>query len=435
MTRMNLKIRQSRLRGAVEIPGSKSHTIRAVCIAALAKGESRIQEPLISADTLSAAAAYSALGATIEKADGFWTIRGVDGLPKAPADHIDVGNSGTTLNLTLGSASLLRKGEAIFTGDEQIQRRPSAPLAKSLTDLGARVVSLKNNGAAPFRVEGTLSGGETTIEASSSQYLSSLLFAAPLADGDSHIRVPLLNERPYVYITLDWLSKQGIRLEYPDDLSEFRITGGQRFIPIDQRIPADFSSATFFLCAGALPGNEVTSNGLDITDTQGDKAVVDMIKALGSGVSINAQSIQTCSKSLRGIEIDMNATPDALPMLATLACFAEGETRLVNVPQARAKETDRIAVMAMELGKLGADIEELKDGLLIRRSDLRAATVDGHGDHRVVMSLAIGATAIPGETTILGAEAASITYPQFTRHLAALGADLEEITAKEPATA
>lgn len=422
---MNLRCRPSALRGAVEIPGSKSHTIRAVAIAAAASGESRIREPLESDDTQAAVDTYTALGAVVEKERGIWRVMGTGGAFQAPSDTIDVGNSGTTLRIALGSCALLESGSATLTGDEQIQRRPAGPLAASLTDLGAAVESLNGSGCAPFRVEGALTGGETSIEAVTSQYITSLLMATPLAAGDSVIKVPLLNERPYVEITLDWLKRQGIRVEYENDYSEFRVPGRQSYKPVDRRIPGDFSSATFFLAAGALGENEVTGLGLDTGDTQGDKAVVDYLRAMGAEVTIAEEGVSVRAKQLEGCELDLNATPDALPMMAVAACFARGETRLVNVPQARLKETDRIAVMAEELTKMGADIEERPDGLVIRQSDLKGATVEGHGDHRVVMSLAIAATQASGDTTIAGAEAAAVTYPGFVEALRSLGGDVE----------
>ena len=418
---MNLEVNQSALSGVVDIPGSKSHTIRAVAIAALARGESRIVAPLESADARSAFAAYRALGAEmVEEAEG-WRVSGLDGQPATPDNVIDTGNSGTTMRFALGSAALLENGLAVLTGDDQVRRRPCGPLADALNALGASVRSTRGSGTPPFVVAGPVRGGEASVEAVSSQYLSALLINLPLAEGDTRLHVPLLNEKPYVHITLDWLDKQGVCVQHNDDLSEFHIPGGQWYAPVTRRIPGDFSSATFFLAAGALEGNAVLCRGLDMSDTQGDKAVVAYLERMGAEVRILEDGVEVRSRGLEGVEIDMNATPDALPMMAALACFARGTTRLVNVPQARLKETDRIAVMRAELGKLGAAVEELPDGLVIHESALRAGDVEGHDDHRVVMALAVVATRISGTTTIHGAEAVRITYPGFMDALAALG--------------
>lgn len=423
---MKLMCERSRLEGRVEIPGSKSHTIRAVAIASLAPGASRIGHPLVSEDTKAAVRTYRALGADIDTSRGEeWTVEGTGGELTTPADVIDVANSGTTLRIGLGSAALLQKGLAVFTGDAQILLRPAGPLAASLNDLGARVRSTCGNGCAPFVVEGCLRGGVTMIEAVSSQYLTSLLINTPLAEYDTRIHVALLNERPYVEMTLDWLRRQGIRLVH-DGFKEFHVAGDQTYEPVARRIPGDFSSATFFLAAGAFGDNDLTVCGLDMNDTQGDRAVLDYLCAMGVRVSVEDAGIRVRPGALSGCEIDLNATPDALPMMAVLGCFAKGTTRLVNVPQARLKETDRIAVMRAELERLGARVEELEDGLVVHESALHGGVVDGHGDHRVVMALAIGAMMIDQQVTILGSEAAAVTYPGFVESLNRLGGKAAE---------
>jgi len=420
---MQLVCRKSRLKGSVQIPASKSHTIRAVAIASLAAGRSRIEAPLVSADTLAAVEAYRALGAQIDMVEGLWRVRGTGGKLIAPENVIDVGNSGTTLRVAVGSAALLTEGMAVFTGDEQIRRRPIGPLAESLNDLGARVRSTRGTGCAPVVVGGRLRGGRTSIKAVTSQYLSSLLLCCPLADGTSEIEVPLLNEQPYVQMTLDWLRRCGIELER-DDMRWFRVPGGQQYRAFDIRVPADFSSATFFFGAGVIGENEIILRGLDLADAQGDKAVVDYLRRMGARIDIEADGLRVRPGDLVGCEIDLNATPDALPMMAVVGCFARGTTRLVNVPQARLKETDRIAVMREELAKMGARITELPDGLAIEQSDLHAAEVDGHHDHRVVMALAVAGCAIDGETRVRTAEAVEVTFPTFVECMRDLGAEI-----------
>jgi 3-phosphoshikimate 1-carboxyvinyltransferase len=445
---MDLICRRSQLRGEVRIPGSKSHTIRAVAIASLAAGESIIRAPLDSNDTRAAVNAYRLLGARTESVNPTpspspragsgqeggvprpgqpeaWIVQGTGGELAAPDDVIDVRNSGVTLRTGMGSCALLREGMAVLTGDEQIRRRPAGPLAQSLNDLGAKVRATRGTGTAPFVVEGRLRGGETSIEAVTSQYLSALLINCPLADGDAVIHVPLLNEAPYVEITLDWMRRCGIELQSASGGRQFRVPGGQQYRAFDRAIPADWSSATFFLGAGALEGNDIVLRGLDTADTQGDKAVVDYIREMGAEVTVGADAVRVRAGELVGREFDLNSTPDALPMLAVLGCFARGETRLVNVPQARIKETDRISAMAQELRKMGARVEELADGIVVHESRLRAAEVDGRRDHRIVMALAVAGCAIPGTTIVHGAEAAAVTYPEFADHLRVLGAQLE----------
>ena len=422
---MELTTLKSILRGRIRIPGSKSHTIRAVALAALADGESEIISPLSSADTFAAVGCYRQLGAEIvcdEDAE-VWRVMGTAGSFEAPEDVIDVGNSGTTLRFGIGSGALLREGVAVFTGDEQIRSRPVGPLLGSLNDLGANCYSTRGNGKAPIVVQGRLKGGRTAIDAVTSQYLSSLLINAPLAEEDTVINVTKLNERPYIEITLKYLDDQGIKYSH-DGMSRFEIVGGQSYVAMRKHIPADFSSATFFLCAGAILDADIVLEGLDFTDAQGDKAVVDVLRNMGADIEIDGMELRIRRGGLEGLEIDMNATPDALPGLAVVGCFAKGQTRLYNVAQARLKETDRIAVMAAELAKMGADVEELPDGLLIKESSLQAADLCGHGDHRVVMALSLAGMAVEGQSSIDTAESVNVTFPDYVKLMQSLGGNM-----------
>lgn len=426
---MILTARLSSLSGVAAIPGSKSHTIRAVAIASLAKGTSNIRKPLLSNDTLSAVDCYRSFGAKIDTVDDQnWVIEGISGRICKHDIRIDVGNSGTTMNLAIGTATLCEAGSEVYmTGDHQIQYRPVGTLLRAVNELGAKARSIEDNECPPVVVSGRLIGGRTRMECKTSQYLSSLLLACPLAGGTTELEIPLLYEPDYARITLDWLDKQGISYEMADDLSFFRIPGGQGYKAFDLSIPADFSSATFFLCAGALIGEDVVIQGLDFSDRQPDKAVVDFLRAMGADIADGPLGMRVRRSALHGVDIDMNRTPDALPAMAVTAAFAEGTTRLLNVPQARKKETDRIACMAVELTKLGADVEELPDGLVIHgRSGKNMKTCPVHGwhDHRIVMALSIAGMAMEGTMSIDTAEAMNVTFPEYTKLMTSLGANL-----------
>lgn len=410
---MEVTVSRARLEGEVWIPASKSHTIRALLIAALAEGRSVISNPLTSADAEACVLAIQQLGAKIDRSAKDWIVDGIGGKLK-PADNvIDTLNSGTTLYLATSLAALA-DGWTFFTGDEQIRNRPAENLLTALRGLGAQAFTAKDNKCAPYAISGPWKGGRISIECPTSQYLSSLLLAAPLAPAGvtTEIDVPLLYEVPYAEMTLRWMDEQGIRYERRN-MEYFKIKGGQKYQPFSKPVPADFSSATFFMAAAAVFGTRITLRGLDMGDSQGDKEVVRMMASLGCEVTIEGDAVTIDGKNLVGTELDLNATPDALPALAVVGCFAKGETRLVNVPQARLKETDRIAVMCAELKKLGADIEERPDGLVIRQSKLTGTKVHGHGDHRVVMSLAIAGMGADGQTTIDTAEAVNVTFPTF----------------------
>lgn len=422
---MKLIVRKSRLKGTVAIPGSKSHTIRAVAIASLAGGQSLIYDPLDSSDTQAAVACYRALGAVIDTSNPkLWKVTGTNGKITPPKEIIDVGNSGTTLRIAMGSAALAPSGQTTtFTGDEQIQTRPIGPLIDSLNDLGAKCVSLKNNGKVPIEIAGKLTGGKTEIAAYTSQYLSSLLLCAPLASDDTRIDVTLLNEPGYVQMTLDWLDKQQIEYEN-QQMRTIRITGNQSYRAFEAAVAADFSSATFFLCAAALIADEVTLHGLDFTDSQPDKAVVDYLKAMGADITLGLNSVTVKGGPLKGAELDMNKTPDALPAMAVTAAFAEGTTKLLNVPQARNKETDRIKCMAEELKKMDVDVEELPDGLIIRGGKPRPAELHGWADHRIVMALSLAGLSLDDECSIDTAEAISVTFPNYVELMQTIGANI-----------
>ena len=407
------------------VPGSKSHTIRAVAIASLAKGESMIHNPLISTDAQAAVYTYQALGARIDTTDpDLWRIRGMDGQITAPREEIYVGNSGTTLRIAMGSAALAQPGQTTtFTGDQQIQSRPIGPLIEALNNLGAKCKSTKNNGKAPVKVTGELQGGKTTIACQTSQYLSSLLLCAPLAANDTEIDVTLLNEPGYVQMTLDWLDRQSIDCQN-QNMQHFKIKGRQSYTGFKTTIPADFSTATFFFCAAALLAQQqVTITGLDFNDSQPDKKVVDYLKRMGADITHARSLVNIRACQLKGITIDMNDTPDALPAMAVAAAFAEGATKLLNVPQARIKETDRIKGMAEELRKMGVDIKERPDGLIITGGiRLKPAVLDGRNDHRIVMALAIALLSVRyGQGTLCNVGAQAATFPKFIDFVDSLG--------------
>jgi len=419
----NLKDKKLKSSARITIPSSKSHTIRALLIAAMADGRSRLLNPLDSADARSCIDACRAFGAVIdtgETEDGIpvWSVDGNRGIFPENIKTIDVGNSGTTLYLAAGLAAL-SGAEIRFTGDNQIQNRPVKALLDALSDFGTSV-SIDGD-SPPFSILGPLRGGETSIECPTSQYLSSLLLCTPLAGGKSVINVPLLMEQPYVEMTLRWLDSQGIK--YTNyDFRRFTVPGRQKYRAFESRIPGDFSSAAFFLCAAAITGSQISLDGLDVNDSQGDKAILDYLSVMGCRVETGPDSVTiTGPEKLSAASLDLNDTPDALPAMAVTACFAEGETVLHNVPQARLKETDRIAVMAQELSRLGADISEREDGLIIRGGKpLSGCRVEGHGDHRVVMALAIAALRTEGKTIITDSEAVNITYPGFFDQLSSL---------------
>ncbi len=353
--------------------------------------------------------------------------------------RIDVGNSGTTLYFMTALAALRSDGIR-FDGDGSIRRRPAGSLLEVLRALGATVVSVgskaENGGPSdaarervPYCISGPLHPGRSvTLASPTSQYLSALLLTAPLiatATGTTPneqattIALSLLNERPYVDMTCWWLDRQDISYER-DGYRRFVIPGGQRYRPFSDVLPGDYSSATFWFSAAAVTGGEATVTGLSLQDVQGDRGVLSVLARMGCIVEETPSTIRVAGRPRRGGQFDLNAMPDALPALAVAACYAPEPVRLVNVAQAREKETDRIGVMVGELKRLGATVRERPDGIEVEPSRLSGGTVDSHGDHRVAMALAVAALGSSDSVTIGDAGAASVTYPGFFRDLAAV---------------
>lgn len=423
---MDLKVRRSTLSGSIAVSGSKSHTIRAVICALAAEGKSIVRDPLESADTRATLEAAKSFGAKVTEKPGIWEIEGPGGKLKNPGKVIDMMNSGTGLRLMTGLAAL-QDFPVTFDGDESLRTRKMAPLLEALEKLGAKVTSA--NGKAPFTICGPLRGGATSIDGTSSQFLSSLLFALPMCKGDCEISLEFLMEQPYVGITCDWLKAAGIEVNKSDDMLHWQIRGNQRFMPLDRAVAADFSTAAFPLVAGMLSGSNIEIRNLDFNDPQGDKEVFNFAQKMGAVINRGRELTVNNSGKLKAVELDLNSTPDALPALAVAAAFAEGSTLLGNVKQARLKETDRIAVMAKELSKVGVKVRELEDGLVVTGGNFHGGIVESYNDHRIAMAFAVAGTALPeGEELIIrNAECAKVSYPDFVRDFKALGADFTEI--------
>lgn len=399
------------LSGSVTAPPSKSHTHRAVIIASLAYGSSVIDNPLMSDDCIATIEACRQLGAKIE-AGKVLKIDGVGGKPRTPAAQIDVRSSGTTIRF-MTAVSALCDGTTTLTGDGSVRARPFGPLLRSIKDLGAKSAeSILGNGCPPVAVTGKLNGGTTVIEGYSSQFVSGLLVACPLAEAASEISVRNMRSRPYVAMTLEHLGRAGAKVRH-EALSKFYIDGNQPYGSLDYTVPGDHSSAAFLRAAAEVTGSDFEILGLDEQDSQGDRAITGMIRKIRSG---DAR------------EIDLRDTPDLLPVAAVLGCHAEGTTILKNAGHARHKESDRISALCAELKKMGAAIEERPDGLVIRGSGLKGAELDGHGDHRIVMALAVAALVADGRSVINGAGTLSKSYPRFAEDMARLGANMRVVS-------
>jgi 3-phosphoshikimate 1-carboxyvinyltransferase len=419
---MIASVERSTISGEVYVPPSKSYTHRAILIIALGPGGS-VLRPLISADTRATISATEAFGARVFLNDEV-KIDGVSGKPQTPEDVINVLNSGTTLRFCSAVAALT--DGAVLTGDASIRTRPNGPLLSALNDLGVQAFSIRNNNKAPLVVRGRMHGGTAHLNGGvSSQFLSALLIAAPLAESDTRIIIEgELKSRPYAEITLDMLSDAGVRVTA--ERQEFLVSGNQTYNLRSYTIPGDFSSASYPLAAAAVTGSEATIKGI-FPSRQGDSAIIEILRRMGAEISWDKEKgdLKIKGGELQGIDVDASLTPDLVPTIAVLGAAARGKTVVYNAEHVRHKETDRLHAMAVELSRMGADIKERPDGLEIMGGGgkLHGAAVHGYHDHRIVMALTV-AGFVAGGTRIDTAESVDVSYPGFFQAMKSLGANV-----------
>jgi len=424
---MDLVVNKSRrLHGVVKIPPNKSHSFRALIMAALAEGTSRIVAPAVSNDWMRGIEALEMFGAQIHpKADKVWDVVGTGGNIETPEDVIDCGNSGIILRFFMALAACC-EGYTVLSGDESIRRiRLCQPLIDALNQLGAWAVSTKNDGHAPVVVRGRLKGGRAEIEGMDSQPVSALLIAAALADAPSEITVHRPGERPWVGVTLDWLGRCGVDFSN-ENFERYLVRGKSRWGGFEATIPLDWSAALYPVVAGLVcPGSEVRVPGLDANDSQGDKAVIDVLREMGADIEITDDGEVIARTSLlTGREIDCNDFIDQFMLLAVVGACAEGETVLTNAEICRHKECDRIAEVCKALKAMGAEVVERSDGLVIRKSRLRGVAIDSRSDHRMVMTMAVAGMMAEGQTRISDVECIKKTFPAFVDQMLVLGCDI-----------
>ncbi len=426
---MDLVVQSSRdLHGAVRIPPNKSHSFRALIMAALAEGTSRIAGPAVSSDWMRGTEALEMFGAEITPhADNLWQIVGTGGQLRTPDDIINCGNSGIIFRFFTALAACC-EGYSVLTGDDSIRHiRLGGPLIDALNSLGAWAVSTKGDGHAPVVVRGRIKGGRAEIDGADSQPVSGLLIACSQAEGPTELIVHNAGEKPWIGVTLHWLGRCGVQVEN-EDFARFRLPGRACWGSLDVTIPGDWSAAMYPLVAGLIsPDSEVRVAGVDVRDVQGDKLVVEVLREMGADIELTADGAVARSSSLRGRTIDCNDFIDQFPLLAVVGTQAEGQTLLRNAEIARHKECDRITEMHRALKAMGADVEQRPDGLLVRHSRLRGARLDSCADHRMVMTLTVAALAASGSTTISDIECVRKTFPGFVEQMSAIGCEMQRV--------
>lgn len=421
---MIYRIEPSSLSGTIEIPPSKSHTHRALLFALLASGTSTIHKFLDSPDSQAMLSAIEMLGAQVKQTNDTLEIIGVGGNLKSPKEAIDVKNSGIILRF-IGALTTLLPSDTIITGDLSIQtRRPMKPLVEALKELGAFAKSMKGDGYAPLMIRGPLQGGTCILDGEDSQPVSALLIASSFAENPTEIHVKNPGEKPWIDVTLYWLKFLGLPYER-QGYHYYRIPGKGAIKGFTYTVPGDFSSLAFPLAAALVTQSEITIKNIDQNDVQGDKKLLEILKQMGAQFHFEENTLHVKKgQTLKGCTIDINDMIDSITILAVIGCYAEGETIITNGVIARSKECDRIHAIVTELKKMGADIEEKEEGLIVRSSFLKGARVKTYDDHRMAMSLTVAALGARGTTTIDGAACSSKTYPYFREAMQGLGGNI-----------
>ena len=431
-----------KLSGSLKIPPSKSMAHRAVICAGLSKGTSVIENIEYSDDIIATINAMKALGVDIIEEKDRLIISGPN-IFNSNKRVIDCNESGSTLRFLMPIA-LVKDGESRFLGKGNLGKRPLKTYYDIFNKQG--IDYSYEEGILNTFVKGELKADEFRVEGNiSSQFISGLLFALPLLEGDSKIVITTnLESKGYIDLTLSMLSKFGIEVENLD-YKEFRIKGNQSYKAFNYRVEGDYSQGAFFFVAGAL-GNDVVCYDLDEESKQGDKEVLDILKNMGSTLikevkvdkkekdnknlidkkELMKMALGFASENLKATIIDASQCPDIIPVMAVVASLAKGETRVINGERLRIKECDRLNAISTELKTLGANIEETEDGLIINGVEsLKGGKVSSHDDHRIAMSLAIASTVCTEKVIIDNGDCVKKSYPNFWEDFKSLGGEIK----------
>ena len=422
---MNCKVEKSKISGEINCPSNKSYTHRGIFLASLAGNNSKVENVLLSADTKATIEACRKFGAIIEIHNSTIVVKkSIKIGTKVP--EINTENSGTTIRIAIGIASLFSE-KITLTGDSSIQKRPMQPLLDALSSMGAKCSS--KDGKPPVTIEGSVSGGEIKIPGNlSSQFISSLLISAPLTEKGINLSIEGdLVSKPYLDATIATMRKFGVTVQTLIPYKKYNISP-QIYKNTTFTIPIDFSSLALLLSFTVLNGNNVIIKGSMGNLPQGDEAFIDFLEQLGVSVIISNDEIKVKSPDkLKGGVFDLRNSPDLLPPLAILSLISSEPIEIVNVKHARLKETDRIAILSRELPKIGINVEEKEDGLILESSgNLKSAELNSENDHRLFMAFCIAGTYI-GDCVVTDPKSVEVSYPSFIQEMNRLGAKIEVI--------
>lgn len=414
---MDIKITPHPISGTVSAISSKSDVHRLLIAAALSDKSTLIKCNTRSDDIVATVRCMNSLGADINFTGDGILVNPIKNLPETAT--LDCGESGSTLRFLLPVAAALGVSSE-FKGEGKLPQRPITPLRR---EMEANGVTFTPPWVFPIKICGQLEPNKYVLKGNvSSQFVTGLLFALPLLNGDSSIRlIPPIESKPYIDMTLDTLKKFGIEVTQEENV--YKIKGFQKYnSPTEIIADGDWSNAAFFLTAGALSG-EVTVTGLNINSIQGDRKIIDVLTRMGAEVSVLGDKVTVEKSILHGVEINASDIPDLIPILSVAAAGAKsGITTVTNAARLRIKESDRLSAICECINNLGVVVAEMDDGLVVWTGEgVRGGEVFGFNDHRIVMSMAIASTVSNGEITIKGAEAVNKSYPQFFEDFKALG--------------
>lgn len=409
---MEVKITPSKLSGTVEIPSSKSFAHREIICASLSKGTSVISGVSFSKDIYATLSAMESLGAEYSIQDDIITIKGIS-TPKDTAT-IDCCESGSTLRFIIPIVSALGVS-ATLKGQGRLPERPITPFIR---ELPKKNVSFDYNNTMPFFMSGKLTSGTFELEGDiSSQFITGLLFALPLLEGNSKIVITSeLQSKPYVDMTIQSISNFGVSIEETE--YGYYVKGNQEYKPLNHKVEGDYSQSAFFYVANAI-GNDIILQNLLKNSIQGDKKIVEICEK---------SCYNRTDNRLNAYTINATNIPDLVPILAVLGCFGDNTSKIVGAERLKIKESDRLIATADALNRIGGKVTPTDDGLIIEPIEhFTGGTVDGFGDHRIVMATAIASTRSTGDITIIGANAIEKSYPNFFRDFKNLGGILNVI--------
>lgn len=459
---MKIKAKKSALSGEIFVPGSKSHTIRALLFSSIAEGTSHIKNPLLGADCISSSQAVKLFGAKVDISNNSeWIVEGSGKNAHLPSNVVDCGDSGSLLYFMAPMAAIF-DGFSVFTGDESLRTRPVAHLQQALIQLGAKADTLTpQKNSCPIIIQGPIKQNQTlTTDGKLSQYISGIMMATTQLEGTTTINLTEPKETPFLEMTCQWLKELGANVTHSEDFKKITVKGKTPFKAFDKTIPSDWEAVAFPLVAAILTDSQITIKNIDNSKTQGDRAIVEILKSLGADISEKETStgtdlvvnggkfsknkgyLSTENLPEKTLHVDINGFPDAICALSICAAFTEGKIIIDDVEVCRKKETDRVKVLQEHLSKLGVDIEIIENSLVIKGKSkflkdgtknpnfsIKDGTIESYDDHRIAMAFACLGLALEEnqELIINNAECCAVSFPDFYKIMNKINADFTEV--------